>query len=33
MYFRYTNTQGNADAQWVGGQSPWLPISGDNGLG
>jgi hypothetical protein len=33
MYFRYTNTQGNADDQWTNGQSPWLPISGDNGLG
>jgi hypothetical protein len=32
MYFRYTNTQGNADNQWVGGQAAWLPVSGNNGL-
>ena len=33
MYFRYTNTQGNADQSWIGGQSGWLPVSGYNALG
>ena len=33
FYFRFTNTQGNADAQFKWGQSGWLPVSGNFGLG
>jgi hypothetical protein len=31
FYFRYTLTQGNADAQfvWHGAGMDWLPVSGD----
>ena len=31
FYFRYTPTQGNADAQfiWYDAGSGWLPVSGD----
>jgi hypothetical protein len=32
FYFRHTNTQGNADAQFVWGQTLWLPIAGNFGL-
>jgi hypothetical protein len=31
--FRNTHTQGNADTQFVWGQSGWLPVSGIFGLG
>ena len=33
IYFRFTNTQGNADDQFIWGQSGWLPVSGNFGLG
>ena len=32
FYFRYTNTQGNADSQFVFGSPPWLPVSGVFGI-
>jgi hypothetical protein len=32
FYFRYTNTQGNADTTLTFGQSPWLPVAGTFGL-
>ena len=33
FYFRYTNTQGNADDQFIWGSSTWLPVSGAFRLG
>lgn len=33
FYFRYTNTQGNADESFLFGFSNWLPVSGNFGLG
>jgi hypothetical protein len=33
VYFRNTHTQGNADDQFQWGQSGWLPVSGNFGLG
>ena len=32
FYFRYTNTQGNADAQFTFGSPTWLPVAGRFGL-
>jgi hypothetical protein len=32
FFFRHTNTQGNADATLVFGESPWLPVAGAFGL-
>ena len=29
---RFTNTQGNADAEFLFGESPWLPVAGMMGL-
>ena len=29
MYFRYTNSQGNADTWFVFGQPGWLPVAGN----
>jgi hypothetical protein len=29
FYFRFTNTQGFADAQYVWGKPEWLPVAGD----
>jgi len=28
-YFRFTNTQGPADAQYIWGESTWLPVAGN----
>ena len=28
FYFRYTNTQGIADATWTWGQADWIPVAG-----
>ena len=32
VYFRYTNTQGNANFLFTAGQSGWLPVAGHTGL-
>jgi hypothetical protein len=32
FYFRHSNTQGNADSQFIWGESDWLPVSGIFGL-
>ena len=32
MYFRFTNSQGNADHQWTAGQPAWVPVAGRTGL-
>ena len=32
FYFRHSNTQGNADSQFLFGQQTWLPVAGVFGL-
>jgi hypothetical protein len=33
FFFRFTNTQGIADAQFDWGEPDWLPVAGAFGLG
>ena len=33
FYFRFTNSAGNADAQFLFGSPPFLPVAGAFGLG
>ncbi len=31
VYYRYTNTQGNADSWFFFGEPDWIPVAGDSG--